>query len=159
LHANNNLIERIYHSTKPKSIDRDYQGNIFIGLIEFWSGFEAHTITEKCLVLKKINRMQPIIEQRKEELKAICERLKIRKLYAFGSAVTSDKFRDNSDIDFLISFEDSISPEEYSENYFQLMYRLRELFNREIDVITERSLSNPYFIESVNKNKVLIYEA
>jgi uncharacterized protein len=33
------------------------------------------------------------------------------------------------------------------------------LFNREIDVITERSLSNPYFIESVNKSKVLIYEA
>lgn len=103
--------------------------------------------------------MQPIIEQRKEELRNICEKLKISRLYAFGSAVTSDKFRENSDIDFLISFEDTISPEEYSENYFQLQYKLRELFNREIDVITERSLSNPYFIESVNKNKVLIYEA
>ncbi|MFW6222576.1 MAG: nucleotidyltransferase family protein [Bacteroidota bacterium] len=103
--------------------------------------------------------MQQIIEQRKEELKNICERLKIRRLYAFGSAVTSDKFRENSDIDFLISFDDKISPEEYSENYFQLQYKLRELFNREIDIITERSLSNPYFIESVNKNKVLIYEA
>jgi uncharacterized protein len=103
--------------------------------------------------------MQPIIEDRKEELKRICERLKIRRLYAFGSAVSSDKFRENSDIDFLITFDDSISPEEYSENYFQLMDRLKELFNREIDVITERSLSNPYFIESVNKSKVLIYEA
>lgn len=103
--------------------------------------------------------MQSIIEQRKEELKNICESLKIRRLYAFGSAVISDKFKEDSDIDFLISFDDKISPEEYSENYFQLKYRLRELFNREIDVITERSLSNPYFIESVNKNKVLIYEA
>jgi predicted nucleotidyltransferase len=103
--------------------------------------------------------MQPIIEDRKEELKRICERLKIRRLYAFGSAVSSDKFRENSDIDFLITFDDSISPEEYSENYFQLMDRLKELFNREIDVITERSLSNPYFIDSVNKSKVLIYEA
>lgn len=103
--------------------------------------------------------MQSIIEQRKEELKNICESLKIRRLYAFGSAVTSDKFKEDSDIDFLISFDDKISPEEYSENYFQLKYRLRELFNREIDVITERSLSNPYFIESVNKNKVQIYEA
>ncbi|MBE0663711.1 MAG: nucleotidyltransferase domain-containing protein [Bacteroidales bacterium] len=103
--------------------------------------------------------MQPILEKRKEELKNICEELKIRRLYAFGSAVTADKFRENSDIDFLISFEDSILPEEYSENYFQLQYKLRELFDRKIDVITERSLSNPYFIESVNKNKVLIYEA
>ncbi|NHE57804.1 nucleotidyltransferase domain-containing protein [Cyclobacterium sp. GBPx2] len=103
--------------------------------------------------------MHALIEQRKEELKNICERLKIKRLYAFGSAVASDKLRGNSDIDFLISFDDKISPEEYSENYFQLQYALRNLFNREIDIITERSLSNPYFIESVNKNKVLIYEA
>lgn len=103
--------------------------------------------------------MQPIIENKKEELKDICIKLKIKKLYAYGSAVTSDNFRENSDIDFLISFDDNISPEEYSENYFQLQYKLRKLFDREIDVITERSLSNPYFIESVNKNKVLIYEA
>jgi uncharacterized protein len=103
--------------------------------------------------------MQQIIEQRKHELKIICKKLKIKRLYAFGSAVTADKFSKKSDIDFLISFDDSISPEEYSENYFQLQYSLRELFNREIDVITERSLSNPYFIESLNKNKVLIYEA
>jgi uncharacterized protein len=103
--------------------------------------------------------MQPIIEQRKEDLKHICESLKIRRLFVFGSAVSSDKFSENSDIDFLISFDDKISPEEYSENYFQLQYRLRALFNREIDIITDRSLSNPYFIESLNKNKVLIYEA
>jgi len=103
--------------------------------------------------------MHPILEKRKEELKIICEELKIRRLYAFGSAVTADRFRENSDLDFLISFEDSILPEEYSENYFQLQYKLRELFDRKIDVITERSLSNPYFIESVNKNKVLMYEA
>lgn len=103
--------------------------------------------------------MQPILEKRKVELESICKSLKIRRLYAFGSAVTTDRFIENSDIDFLISFEDSILPEEYSENYFQLQYKLRELFNRKIDVITERSLSNPYFIESVNKNKVLIYEA
>lgn len=103
--------------------------------------------------------MQLIIEQRKEELKDLCKKLKIKRLYVFGSSATSNKFKENSDIDFLISFDDGISPEEYSENYFQLRYRLKELFNREIDVITERSLSNPYFIESINMNKVLIYEA
>ncbi len=103
--------------------------------------------------------MHAIIEERKDELKDICEKLKIKRLYAFGSAVTADRFGENSDIDFLISFDESISPGEYSENYFQLHYRLREIFNREIDIITERSLSNPYFIESLNKSKVLIYEA
>ena len=103
--------------------------------------------------------MQPIIEQKKEELKKICEKLKIKRLYAFGSVVSTKKLPESSDIDFLISFDESITHEEYAENYFQLHYALRELFNREVDVITERSLSNPFFIESVNKSKVLIYEA
>ena len=103
--------------------------------------------------------MQPIIENRKVEIQDLCRNLKIKKLYAFGSVVSKNTFTDNSDIDFLISFVDDISLDEYSENYFQLHYQLRELLNRDIDIVTERSLSNPYFIESINRSKVLIYEA
>lgn len=91
--------------------------------------------------------MQLIIEKRKKKIKALCEMLKIKKLYAFGSVVSNDNFKENSDLDFLISFDDSLTPEEYSENYFLLQYKLRELFNCGIDVITERFLSNPYFME------------
>ncbi|MEI6049274.1 MAG: nucleotidyltransferase domain-containing protein [Bacteroidota bacterium] len=102
--------------------------------------------------------MQLIIEQRKEDLKRICQALKIKRLYAIGSVV-SDKFTEKSDIDFLISFSDNLTIEDYTNNYFSLHYSLRELFNREIDIITERTLSNPYFIESINETKELIYEA
>ncbi len=103
--------------------------------------------------------MQQIVEGRKEKLINICKEYKVKRLYAFGSAVSIDSFNEDSDIDFLMSFEENITPEEYSENYFQLQYKLRELFHREIDIITERSLSNPYLIASINANKVLIYEA
>jgi len=119
---------------------------------------ERWPLAKKRLYLNKVIYMQAIIEQRKEELINICEKLKIKSLYAFGSAVSDDKFSENSDFDFLITFNESISLEEYVENYFQFHYKLRELFDREIDVLTDRSLSNPYFIENVNKNKVLIYE-
>lgn len=102
--------------------------------------------------------MQLIIEKRKEDLKSLCEALQIKRLYAFGSVV-SDKFNEQSDIDFLISFADNLSVEEYTNNYFLLHYKLRELFNREIDIVTERTLSNPYFIASINETKELIYEA
>lgn len=102
--------------------------------------------------------MQPILEIRKEELKSICETLKIKRLYAFGSVV-SNRFTDKSDLDFLISFADNLTVEEYTDNYFALHYKLRELFHREIDIVTERTLSNPYFIESLNESKELIYEA
>lgn len=84
--------------------------------------------------------------------------LGVRKLYVFGSAV-SDDFRDDSDIDFLISLSDDLTTEQYTDNYFTLQYKLRELFHREIDIVTERALSNPYFIKSIDETKELIYEA
>ena len=71
----------------------------------------------------------------------------------------TDKFTEKSDIDFLISFSDNLSIDEYTNNYFKLHYKLRELFDREIDIVAERTLSNPFFIESINETKELIYEA
>jgi predicted nucleotidyltransferase len=102
--------------------------------------------------------MQLILEKRKEDLKSICKLLGIKRLYAFGSVV-SNNFNENSDIDFLISFADNLTIEEYTNNYFNLHYKLKELFGREIDIVTERTLSNPYFIERINSTKELIYEA
>ncbi len=102
--------------------------------------------------------MQNIIEVNNEKIQEYCKLLDINKMYIFGSAV-SDKFNNNSDIDFLISFKDSISIEDYTDNYFDLHYKLSDLFGRKIDLITENSLSNPYFIESINETKELIYES
>ncbi len=42
-------------------------------------------------------------------------------MYAFGSVVSTD-FNPESDIDFLISFADKLSIEEYTNNYFALHY-------------------------------------
>lgn len=69
-----------------------------------------------------------------------------------------ESFNDKSDIDILISFKD-ISIEKYTDNYFELHYKLEELFNRKIDLLTENSLSNPYFIESIEETKQLLYAA
>jgi len=102
--------------------------------------------------------MQSIIENKLDELKRICSSLGVKRLYIFGSAVTGD-FDQNSDIDILISFDEKLPAEKYSQNYFELHYKLRELFKREIDIVTEKSLSNPYFIKNVDETKQLIYEA
>ncbi len=101
--------------------------------------------------------MQQILKEKLEAVRSICTSLKVKKLYAFGSVV-SNKFPEKSDIDFLISFSDTLTVEEYTDNYFALQYKLRELFHREIDIVTERTLSNPYFIESIDETKELIYE-
>lgn len=102
--------------------------------------------------------MHSLLKNKAEALKQLCNSLKVKSLYSFGSATTGE-FTETSDLDFLISFEDDISIEDYTNNYFQLHYKLRELFNRDIDLITDRAVKNPYFIKSLEKSKQLIYEA
>lgn len=101
--------------------------------------------------------MNKIIETKKQELIDICKELKINKLSIFGS-VLSERFSDSSDLDFLISFDDRLTIEEYTENYFKLHYKLREIFKRNVDITTEKTLSNPFLIRSINETKELIYE-
>lgn len=101
--------------------------------------------------------MPNLIETYKHELKSLCERYDVKIMYVFGSAVTGE-FSESSDVDILISFKD-ISFEKYTDNYFELHDALVKLFQRKVDLITERSLSNPYFIESIEKTKQLLYAA
>ena len=103
------------------------------------------------------NWMNRIILDRIEELKGLCNIYNVKSMYAFGSVCT-DKFNDNSDIDLLISFN-NLSIEQYTDNYFDLHYKLQDLFSRKIDLLTENSLSNPYFIKGIEQTKQLIYAA
>ena len=100
--------------------------------------------------------MHLIVKEKLDVLKSLCKYFRIKRMYVFGSASTG-QMKEESDIDLLISFEDGLSIEEYTENYFSLQYRLRELFKRNVDIVTESSLSNPFFIQGVNQTKELIY--
>lgn len=101
--------------------------------------------------------MIDLIENVKEELQILCVEYDINSMYLFGSATTID-FHKESDIDLLISFKE-IPIEKYTDNYFELHEKLEKLFNRKVDLLTERSLSNPYFIRSIEKTKQLLYAA
>ena len=82
---------------------------------------------------------------------------KIKDAYLFGSAIT-DKFDEKkSDVDFLVNFIDGIDPLEKGELLWNLRFSLEDNLNRPVDLITETSLKNPYFIEEVNEKKMKIY--
>lgn len=102
--------------------------------------------------------MNAIVRNKRNKIIELCKSLKVKSLYLFGSA-TKDNFKESSDLDFLISFQDNISNEEYANSYFDLHHQLQQLFNRKIDLVTERTLSNPYLIESINESKLLLYES
>ena len=103
------------------------------------------------------NKLQNIIGSKIQELKKLCEIYDIKTMYVFGSACT-ENFNSNSDIDILIAFKE-ISIEQYTNNYFDLHLKLEQLFNRKIDLLTENSLSNPFFIQRIEETKQLLYAA
>ena len=102
--------------------------------------------------------LHPLIAKHRAAIEQICQTNRVSKLYLFGSIVKEAQFNESSDIDLLVSFdEESISIEEYVDNYFSLSFELEDLLKRKIDLITERSVKNPLFKKELEKTKVLVY--
>ncbi|AKD58768.1 nucleotidyltransferase [Spirosoma radiotolerans] len=81
----------------------------------------------------------------------------VKRAYAFGSVCT-EQFNDASDIDLLIAFDDTLDPIQYGDNYFTIAHALETVLKRPVDLVTERSLKNPYFIAMLERTKTAIYE-
>lgn len=101
--------------------------------------------------------MNKILTDNMEHLEALCLKYNVKSLHAFGSVCTGN-FNNNSDIDLLVSFK-PMDYGDYADTYFELTEQIEKIFNRPIDLVTDKSLGNPYFIESLNKTKTPIYEA
>lgn len=99
--------------------------------------------------------MHKILAENIEKIRTLCAKHKVKSLYAFGS-ITGDDFNDSSDVDFLISFFPT-DPVDYADRFFSIADKLEKLLRRPVDLLTDKSLSNPYFIESVNETKTLLY--
>ena len=99
--------------------------------------------------------MQNLLSDNIDKIRSLCIANNVKSLFAFGSVCT-DRFTDKSDIDLLISFNPMDSGD-YADTYFILAEKFEELFRRPVDLVTDKSLSNPYFIDSVNKTKTLLY--
>lgn len=100
--------------------------------------------------------MNNIISQNIQLINALCKSHHVNELYAFGSVCTNS-FNENSDIDFLVSFDSLEDYGDYADNYFDLAEQFEKIFNRPVDLVTNNSLSNPYFIASINETKTLLY--
>ena len=97
------------------------------------------------------------VTNRLAELHELCRRFGVRRLDLFGSAVTG-KVTAESDLDFLVEFEHE-TPPGYADRYFGLLEALHALFGRPIDVVVASAVTNPYFEQSVARNKVPLYAA
>ena len=96
-----------------------------------------------------------ISEKNIERIKQLCEQYKVKNFSVFGSVLT-DNFSSESDIDFVVDFEEN-DPLEYTDLYFQLKDKLEHLLKRQINLIEERGIKNSFFRKEIDESKVVLY--
>lgn len=97
-----------------------------------------------------------LINDNIQNLFTLCRKHKVKKLYAFGSILTN-RFNENSDVDILVDFNSEIDHNNYADNFFDLYHALKSLFGRDVDLVDETAVRNPYFKQELEETKLLIY--
>ena len=92
------------------------------------------------------------------QLAELAKRHGVVQLDVFGSAAGADFDPSTSDLDFLVVFQET-PPGGMADAYFGLLEDLERLFNRSVDLVTERSIKNPYFRRSISDSRCSVYVA
>lgn len=115
------------------------------------TGFLVLDIPTILLTFAYMNR----IEKHIAAIIALCKQYKVKKLFVFGSILTN-RFNEKSDIDFLVDFNKQ-EIEDYFDNFFDFKYALEKLLDRDIDLVEEQTIRNPYLRKNIDNTKALIY--
>ena len=97
-----------------------------------------------------------LIEQNRGALEELCRRYHVKRLDIFGSAVTGKFDPARSDLDFLVVFQE-LEPGKSADAYFGLLEGLQSLFGREVDLVSDRAIRNPYFRANVESERLCLY--
>jgi len=104
-----------------------------------------------------MNQTAPVIDEFRARLAEQCRRFGVRRLEVFGSAIRSDFDPAKSDVDFIVSFADK-TPGTYADRYFDFAAAIDQLLGRKIDLLTERSIRNPYFRREIETARQIVYD-
>jgi hypothetical protein len=65
---------------------------------------------------------------------------------------------EESDLDFLVEFASPPSGG-YADAYFGLVQSLEELFGKPVDLVVSSTIRNPFFLQSLERTRTLLYAA
>jgi predicted nucleotidyltransferase len=102
--------------------------------------------------------MQDFILAKREEIAALCRQHHVRRLAVFGSATRDDFNPATSDVDVLVEF-DEMPIERYFDNKTALWDELTAKFGRKVDLLTWKSIKNPYLLREVENTQEMLYAA
>jgi predicted nucleotidyltransferase len=103
--------------------------------------------------------MVDLIEKHILEISNLCDKYNVARLEVFGSATDSARFNnDESDLDFLVKFHE-LPDGTHADHYFELFFALKDIFNRDIDLVMSDAIKNKYFLEAIKSHREVVYAA
>jgi predicted nucleotidyltransferase len=99
--------------------------------------------------------MNSIVQSNLSEIKDLMRSYGVIRAYLFGSAAIGN-MSDDSDIDFMVSFNPDLNYTDYGNNYFQLIYALQHLLKKDVDIVAEETITNPYLLQTINSQKIAV---
>ena len=91
-----------------------------------------------------------------DDVTILCKKYHIIELSIFGSSLRND-FNKNSDIDFLVSFENNSNITLF--DIMELENEFSKLLNKEVDIVEKESLKNPIRKNGILSTREIIYAA
>ena len=99
--------------------------------------------------------MHPNIARSQQAIAKLCETLAVRRLDLFGSA--GQNKLDARDFDFVVELVPN-QPASQARRCIALAEGLEMLLGKPVDLVTQRSIRNPYFAQAVQVQSVPVYE-
>ncbi len=97
------------------------------------------------------------LENKLPIITTICQKYKVKKLYAFGSIVDGRFVEGKSDIDLLVELRPR-SAEEKARTLLKLWIDFQNALNCEVDLITPNCVRGKYFKKYLEFYKELIFD-
>ena len=95
------------------------------------------------------------LQRHREAIAEVCRELNVTRLDSFGSAARRQDSA-TSDVDVLVRFDRSSG--KMFTRFFELKERLEDIFGRPVDIVIEDTIKNPYLRESINRDRMSLYE-
>lgn len=98
------------------------------------------------------------IERHMVAVRQLCQRYGVQRLALFGSATTPYFDPANSDFDFVVQFANTHAPD-YPDRYLDFAEALEDLFQRPVDLLTNRAIRDPQLRAEILRTQRVTYEA
>jgi hypothetical protein len=96
-----------------------------------------------------------LLETYKSEIDKLCEMYNVESLFSLDN-IEPNIFTNNSDLELIVKFKE-MDLMGYANNYFDFKFKLQDLLNLEISLIEYHAIKSPYYKETVDQHKHLVY--